>query len=358
MSGNYVQRGDLAVFNKHARAKMAILGGADLIVEMPTPYALSSAEGFAMAGVHILDSLGVCDHISFGSESGHLSELKEAAEAISSKEATEHLKEWLKKGLSYAAASQKAADAVLGSRAEILKSPNNLLGIEYLKAICRTGSSLSPMTVQRIGAAHDSDTGTSASALRKMLLSNDKPWSYMPNAVTTVCDHELTSGRGPVSMKSIEIAVLSRLREVKDFAWFPGVSEGLDHRLTRYATTEPSIGTILQKVKTKRYAMSRLRRIVLNACLGITADFTCELPPYIRVLAMNDTGRKLLGEARKKTQLPVITKPASVLRLSESSVKLFAKESEATDFYVLAYPDAGQRAGGAEWRCTPVIVNG
>jgi len=317
---------------------------------------LSSAEGFAMAGVHILDRLGVCDHISFGSESGDLSALKEAAEVISTKEATAYLKEWLAKGLPYASALQKAADVVLGGRSGILKSPNNLLGIEYLKAIGRTRSRLCPITVQRIGAGHDSETGLSASALRKMLLSNDKPRAYMPDAVTTVCDHELTLGRGPVSMKSNEIAILSRLREVKDFSKFPGVSEGLEHRLLRYAGTEPSIAAILQKVKTKRYVMSRLRRIILNACLGITAEFTHEPPPYIRVLAMNGIGRKLLSEARNKAQAPVITKPASVLKLSGDSVKLFVKESEATDFYVLAYPDMNKRDGGQEWRCTPVVI--
>ena len=356
MSGNFVQRGDFAVFNKHARAKMAILGGADLVIELPSPYALSSAEGFAAAGVHILDSLGICDHISFGSESGDLGALKEAAEAISSGEAEAHLKEWLKNGLPYASALQKAADAVLGRRSEIFRSPNNLLGIEYLKAIDKTGSRLCAMTVQRSSGAHDSDTGMSAAALRRMLLSNDKPWSYMPKTAAAAGVAEIEAGRGPVSIKSCEIAMLSRLREIKDFRKFPGISEGLDRRLLRYAATEPSVARILQKAKTRRYAMSRLRRIVMCACLGITTAYTSGPPPYIRVLAMNNTGRKLLSEARDKAHLPVITKPASVLKLSESAASLFAKESEATDFYVLAYQDAEMRAGGQEWRHAPVIV--
>ena len=356
MSGNFVQRGDFAVFNKHARAKTAVLCGADLVLELPSPYVLSSAEGFADAGVCILDSLGVCDSISFGSESGDIRLLAEAADAIVSVETDILIKEWLDKGLSYAAAQQKAADAVLGTRAEIFKSPNNLLGIEYLKAINAQRSSLQPITVKRTGGEHDSDTGLSASALRKILISGDKPWRFMPDIAATVYKEEIAAGRGPVSMKQCELAILSRLRAVQGFSELPGTAEGLEHRFMRYAASEPTVGLILEKVKTKRYTMSRLRRMLICACLGITAEDTIKPPPYIKVLAMNQTGMKILASARKKTRLPIITKPASAKSLPAHASELFSKEAAATDFYVLAYPNENNRRSGQEWRQTPWTI--
>ena len=398
MSGNFVQRGDFAVFNKHARAEMAVLGGADLVIEMPTPYALSSAEGFASAGVLLLDSLGICEFISFGSESGSIHELSAAADAIVSPEADTILRTWLDKGISYAAARQKAADAVLGVRSDVFKSPNNLLGIEYLKAMSARGSRLKPMTFKRVGGTHDSTEGLSARAIRERLLSgtaepapaaasSDMPTtsasgsnpdivgrglapaaasSDMPPAsascahdpcpTESVWEREIVAGRGPVSMRMCEQAMLSRLRALDDFSIFPGTSEGLDRRFLRYAKTEPTINGILEKVKTKRYAMSRLRRTLICACLGITTDYTREPPPYIRVLAMNQIGMKLLKAMRHKTTLPIITKPAAALNLSGFAVKLFRKESSATDFYALAYPTANARTGSQEWHKSPVVI--
>jgi len=353
MSGNFVQRGDFAIFNKNARAKAAIQCGADLVIELPLPYALSSAEGFAGAGVYLLDRLGVCDYITFGSESGDIGALTDAAVAIVSKKAETLTKEWLDKGLSYAAAQQKAADAVLGARSEVFKYPNNLLGIEYLKAITAYESSLKPITVKRTGDEHDSDAGLSAFVLRKTLMRGDKPWGLMPNGAVVVYMEEIIAGRGPVFMNQSELAMLSRLRAAKSFSDLPGATEGLENRLKRFTETEPTFDAILEKVKTKRYTMSRLRRMLLCACLGVTAADAQKPPPYIRVIAMNHTGMKILAEARKKARLPIITKPASAKSLSGRASDLFLKEAAATDFYVLSYPGENNRSGGQEWRQTP-----
>ena len=157
-------------------------------------------------------------------------------------------------------------------------------------------------------------------------------------------------------MEACELAVLSRLRAVGDYSRLPGVSEGLHNRFKRYAVSEPTIEAILGKVKTKRYAMSRLRRLLLSACLGITSEDARLPPQYIRVLGMNSTGRKLLSAAREKAKLPIITKPASVHNLPGDAALQFQIEVEATDFYVLAYPDKQNRAGGQEWRFTPVVI--
>ena len=356
MSGNFVQRGDFAVFGKHPRAEAAVRCGVDLVVELPSPYVLSSAEGFASAGVHILDALSICDYISFGSESGDIGALLEVVDAIGSPEARTLIRENLGKGLPYASALQKAADHVLGERSQILKSPNNLLGVEYLRAIASHGSRLAPMTIKRTGGAHDGDTGYSASAVRNALLAGNGFPAFMPQNAAALYGVEIAGGRGPVSMSMYEQAMLSRLRSLDDFSELPGASEGLDRRLLRFAISEPTIEGILNHVKTKRYPMSRIRRMLLCACLGISAADIRTPPPYIKVLAMNDIGMKLLKDARKTAALPIITKPASAKKLSGRAAELFQKEAAATDFYVLGFQDGSARAGGQEWRETPRVV--
>ena len=357
MSGNYVQRGDFAVFCKHARAEAAVRCGADLVVELPSPYALLSAEGFAAAGVFILDKLGICDYLSFGSESGDLEGLREAAEVFISQEANALLKEGLGMGLSYASAQQRAADVLLGSSSDVLRSPNNLLGIEYLKALSVNKSPMTPITVTRVGGDHDGDSGYSASAIRARLLNRETWFDMMPQAASKVICKEIAEGRGPVSMKLFEIAMLSRLRAIDDFSGLSGASEGLERRFSRYAASAPSISGILDHVKTKRYALSRIRRLLMCACLGISTADTREPPPYIRVLAMNRTGMKLLRDASEKAELPIITKPASISKFPGRPYSVFNIEAAATDFYVLAYQNEINRSGGQEWRQTPVVID-
>ena len=357
MSGNFVQRGDFAVFSKHSRAETAVKSGADLVIELPAPYVLSSAEGFASAGVYLLDKLGICDYISFGSEAGDIEALKIAAAGISTPDAEALTKEWLAKGLSYAAARQKAADSTLGSYAMLFETPNNLLGIEYLKAITSLNSALTPITVKRIGDAHDSEYGQSGSALRKTLLIGGAPWSDMPMSAADVYKKEIETGRGPISINSAELAILSRLRAADDdvFCKLSGASEGLEHRFIKHAAVAPTVSAMLNGIKTKRYAMSRLRRMMLCACLGIAAADVTAPPPYIRVLAMNGVGMTLLKYA-KNSDVPIITKPAAAQSLPPRAAKMFRLESAATDFYALAYPNENMRFGGQEWLISPCIV--
>ena len=356
MSGNFVQRGDFAVFGKRVRAEAAVRCGADLVVEMPAPYALSSAEGFASAGVVILDKLGICDYLCFGSESGDIGALEDVRDALASKEAAAVMRECLSKGIPYAAAAQKAADHILGAKADVLRSPNNLLGVEYLKAIAVSGARLKPITIKRSGGEHDGNTGYSASALRRALLRGEKPADLLPPSASSLFMEEITSGRGPISVEMYEQAMLSRLRAIKDFSALPGATEGLDRRFARCAAAAPTVARILESVKTKRYALSRIRRMLICACLGITASDTLAPPPYIKVLAMNRVGVRLLKEARGRAGLPVITKPASAKKMSQRAAGMMDIEAATTDFYVLAYRDEAARYGGQEWRQTPVVV--
>jgi len=357
MSGNYVQRGDFAIFNKHARAKMAVQGGADLVIELPVPYILTSAERFAHSGVYILDQLGICDYLSFGSECGNIDLLTDAANIIVSDEADILTKQWLDHGVSYAVAQQKAADSLIGIKSKVFKSPNNVLGIEYIKALKKLNSPIMPVTFKRTGGMHDADSGFSASALRKKLVKNIVPQSLMPGTSIVVCLDELEAQRGPVFMKNMEPMILSRLRGINDFSDISGSGEGLERRLKKYASFEPSIEAILNEVKTKRYPMSRLRRILMCAVLGIKKEDVALPPPYIRVLAMNNTGMKILAQAGNRIKMPIITKPASIHKQCESIKKIFNIEACATDFYVLGYRNEREQYGGQEWRRSPVIIN-
>ena len=358
MSGNYVQRGDFAVFSKHVRAAAAVRSGADLVVELPTPYVLLSAEGFARAGVYILDNMGVCEYISFGSESGDLEKLKSAAELVASHEAEEEIKKWLGEGLSYAAALQKAADkAAEGEFSDIFRSPNNVLGIEYLKAINYYNSKLKPLTMTRTGGDHDSDEGYSASRLRKILMNGETPWDLMPEAAAKIYEKEILEGRGPVFMKDYEAPMLSRLRMIEDYSQIPNNSEGIDKRFLKYAMSEPTIEEILAKIKTKRYPMSRIRRMLMCACLGIKAEDSALPPSYIKLLAMNEVGAKLLKSAKENSKLPIITKPAEGKKLFGRAKNLFKTEVSATDFYSLALSSEKERRGGKEWVTSPVVID-
>ena len=356
MSGNYVQRGDVAVFAKHTRALAALSSGADLVIELPVPYSLCSAEGFARAGVYLLDRLGICDYISFGSESGDAALLKTAAEIITSEDARTLIKSFLGEGLPYASALQKTADSLMGDDSGVFESPNNLLGIEYMKALSAFGSPLEPITVTRLGGAHDGSEGYSATAVRQMLARGKEPRGLMPETAFDVCKNDIAAGRGPVFLKSLEPAILSRLRCMNDFSNIQGVSEGIERRFLKYAKTEAGIEDILKKVKCKRYPLSRIRRLLLCACLAITTDMSAAPPPYIRILAMNRKGMELMKKAKDCAGLPIITKPVSSQKLPERAAAVFRAESAATDLYVLGFQNETKRRGGQEWTQSPVCL--
>ena len=355
MSGNVVQRGDFAIFNKHSRAKAAVLSGADLVVELPAPYVLSSAEGFAKAGVFILEKMGVCDYISFGSEVGNVEELSKAVEFISSDTAQMKIKSFIKSGLAYATAIQHAADELFPQGSELFNTPNNILGIEYIKALNLLKSKIKPLTVYRSGGAHDSVNGFSASRLRRLFRSDKPPWILMPRTAAAVLKEEVTEGRGPLYISDFEAALLSRLRKLEDFSAVSNASEGIERRFLRYSGVEPTIEEILKKIKTKRYPMSRIRRMLLCAALDITADDSAALPPYIRILAMNQVGAAILKKTKKISELPIITKPAAGKNLPGRAGQLLHKEASVSDFYALGYNNVSARRGRSEWTTGPYV---
>ena len=361
MSGNFVQRGALAVFSKTARAEAAVRCGADLVLELPLARALSSAEGFAAGAVTLLAATGVCRWLSYGSESGDAAGAQQVARALLTPEAEELVRADIGRGLSYAAARQRAAETLLGGAAQLLCSPNDLLGTEYVMALARLGAEIRPIPVRRTGAAHDGvmcDGMPSASSVRAQLLAGETALAGVPEPAAEIFRAELAAGRGPVRPEALEQALLARLRTMTDadYAALPVGTDGLADRLKRAGRTQPSVQAVLDSAKTKRYPMSRLRRVLYYALFGITAQELIQCPPYLRVLALNRTGRAVLAQMRRCAALPVIVKPAAGRMLGGAAAAMLKREAMADDLYALCMPEPGQRAGGTFWRQSPLFI--
>ena len=357
MSGNFVQRGDFAICRKHARAEAAVRGGTDLVLELPTPWATASAESFACGGVQVLAGTGVVDTLAFGSECADTERLQRVAACLMGGDFTDALHAELDKGNSFAAAREKAAETLLGGDAVVLRDANDILGVEYCKALSGTG--IAPLALQRRGADHDGGAAgefASASYLREKLLAGEVCGEYLTPDMARLYETERTAGRAGVTTMTAERAMLAKLRTMteEDFARYDGGNEGLYHRLYDASRTATSIEDLLTAAKTKRYAYARLRRTVLRMYLGI--EEVPEKVPYLRVLACNERGRALLKRMKKTASLPILTKSADVRELSEAAQRLFAVEARATDLYTLAYPDLAQSVGGSEWTTNPVIL--
>ena len=303
MSGSYVQRGAPAVFDKMARAEAAVRCGADLVLELPTTVSLCSAEGFANGGVGILSPF--CTHLCFGAETAKPDTLMDTARALLSEEFPELLHRELDKGLSFPAARQAALEA-MGQDASALQQPNNILAVEYCKAILSQKSSMEPMPILRLGGYHDAapdGENPSATALRS-LMEQGKSWrSYVP-AEAARCMENATVH----TLQAGERAILGRLRMMteEEFQVLPYGSEGLWRKLMHAVRQEATLEDILNAAKSKRYTRTRLDRMVLCAFLGITEQMLSSPAPYVRVLGFNETGRQILKLAREHGRFPNI----------------------------------------------------
>lgn len=297
MSGNYVQRGEPALLSKSLRAKAAVLGGADLVLELPVTYVLRSAEGFADGGVEIFQRLGLVDGLCFGSECGDGQRLMALAALLDTEEFSLKLREKLAEGLSFPAARQQAVES-LGHGSEILTNPNDILAVEYCKALLRRKADIAPMPILRTGSYH---SGTDPQAPSATVLRGMVDWSgHMPDACCTLQSAGLRH-----SLKAGERALLARLRAMdeEEFAALPFGSEGLWRKLMHACREEATPQQILLAAKSKRYTHSRLMRMLLCAFLGITEAQMGQQVPYVRVLAMNSRGGKLLRKLRDQSEL-------------------------------------------------------
>ena len=338
MSGNWVQRGDAAIADKWTRAALALEEGADLVLELPTLWAAASAETFARGGVALLEAMGCVDALSFGSEAGDLASLQAAAACLSSPEWWGELRKGPDRGLSFPAARQAAAEAIISEAAACLRGPNNNLGIEYLRALKMSSSSIAPHTLPRLGAGHDEagDEGTphlSGSVLRDRLLW-DRDADLRPYLTASAQE---TLGRDPASLAFCTQGVLARLRtmEAEDFARLPDSGEGLSNKLRDAARQARSLDELYFLVKSKRYTLSRVRRLVLWAFLGLTQGDRPETPPYLRGLGFNSRGQQVLRTMKDTASLPVLVKPAHIKGLDEAARRVFDLEARSTGLYDL-----------------------
>lgn len=327
MSGSFTQRGEVALLNKFERAGVALNNGADLILELPVPYALSSAQDFARGGAEIIKGAKVVDKVFFGSECGDIELIKKAAIATKDTKVEALLKDNMAAGDYYPLALQKAVEEVFGSEiSSVLKSPNNTLGVEYIKAL--SGSGIEVGTICRAGVGHDSlftkDKFASASYIREKVFEGKDVSAFVPEGDFS---NFAATDFG-------ERAILFKLKSMsaEDFLKLPDISEGLHNRIFSAVQKCSSLEELLSEIKTKRYTLARLRRIITCAVLGITKDLQSAPVPYLRVLGANEKGKEVLSLIAKSTSLPVITRIAPALKKLEANAKeMLMCDIKATD---------------------------
>jgi len=381
MSGNFIQRGEPAIVNKWARTKMALLGGADLVIELPVPYALASAEYFAYGAVKILNDIGITDYLCFGSETGKIKPLDDIAGILCDEPLLYKslLKNELKKGLSYPAAKNFALLKYFHAEKELYKNidkfykgidnlldkSNNILGIEYLKALKRLNSKIVPFTIKRINNDYNTEkiTGSisSATAIRKHLL-NTQDFSLqnisetLPKSSFKILDEEFSNGRGPVFASCFYPVISALIRKmpanyIKETAY---VQEGLENRIKRAADNTGTYNELVGKICTKRYTITRVQRILMSIMIGITSNdiknFIQFGPQYARILGFNESGKYLMSLIKKKSSIPLIQKTANFKNYCNPLLKrMLELESISTDLYVLGYKNPEYKKAGQEF---------
>jgi len=360
MSGDFVQRGEAAVFTKHARAEAACRCGADIVIELPLPWCVSSAERFATASVDILNAAG-CTHISFGSECGDIEKLSTLARYAASDNVRQNVKALYKcsAALPYAKVRQLAIEKELGEDAELLSKPNNILAVEYLKAIINKKLDVIPFTIKRIGNDHDSQGGEgpcSASELREMLDSGKSIEALIPKQAFDIYNREIQLGR--IRNKLVlDTAIISRLRMFNEeyFDSLPDGGEGAGRRLYKSVREHTNTYDMAYYAATRPYPFARMRRMLMCAALGVSAESTKDMPPYIRILALNEKGRAYLKQL-ENVRIPIVTKPSRVKDISPEAEKVFAAGALAHDLYRLQFVTNDDKKPGLDWKTGPVIV--
>ena len=355
IGGNFTQRGESSIVDKWTKAEMAIAGGVDLVIELPTLYSVSSAENFADGAIKILNSLKVVDHISFGAECQELNKLNIIANILyeEPKEFKAFLTDELSKGISFPKARENAILNYLKdfSYKNILSEPNNILGIEYLKALKKYRSRIKPVLVPRKSSGHLTTdyTGSisSSTAIRNMLKAGKT--ANLKDALTpssyTILKDEINKGHFVIDFSKFEKIALYNLRlmSLEDIKKIPDVSEGLEHLIKRAAISCNTFDDFINIVCSKRYTKTRIRRILLYSILGITKkdiDISKKIVPYVRVLGFNDKGKNLVSKIKRKN--PSVKIVTSVKKFVDSNGNknlqvLMNKDILATNVYTLGF---------------------
>lgn len=376
ISGNFTQRGDTSIVNKWAKAYMAICGGADLVIELPTVYSISSAENFASGAVKILDNLKVVDAISFGAEANDLATLNNIANVLyeEPKAYINILSHELKKGISYPAARENALMMYLNDikrYANTLSSPNNILAIEYLKALKIQKSKLEPIMIRRKKVYYNDnkivDDFASATAIRKLLQGGEYAnlRKVIPRSSYTIIGQESRKGGMVLSLSKYEKEIIYTLRKmtVEEIAELPDVSEGLQFAIKNAANEANNLKDLISNIKSKRYTQTRIQRILLYALLGIDKKLmenSRKVVPYVRVLGFTQKGKSLLSEiSRRNPKLNIITSLKKYMDQNQNKNKVLAEMLEkdifATDVYTLGY--IGESKANLDFTNNMIITN-
>ena len=350
MSGNFTQRGDTALFDKFRRTETALANGADLVIELPVAYALASAEQFAFGAVSLLNALGCVEMISFGSECGDVSLLEETAGAVLFAQQSDEFFMHMKSGDSYPVALQKTIEKYYEEDIiDALTAPNNTLAVEYLKALSEYGSAIKPVTIKRVGTEHDSGKTSgyfaSAAHIRKGIIAGEDMSAFVPSLPQS--DH--------ADIRNLETAILAKLRtmSVDELEKAPNVITGLENRIYKAARVSTNLAELYMLIKTKRYTMSRIRRIVMAEFIGIKKSDIKNAPPYVRILGMNAKGREIL--AASDCKLPMDTSLKALAESGDKARRSAHLEETAGDLYALAFDK--KRVCGLDYTSKPIIIN-
>ncbi len=340
MSGNFVQRGECAYFDKWFRAECAVKAGADVVLELPLPWSMSSAENFAFGAVSLLSEFGI-EALSFGSEYDDAESLRKCAEALEDSRVVMRIRELMAEGKSYPASVSSAVSEFYGEEcAQILSSPNSTLGVEYIRALNKISPDTKVWPVKRIGAEHDgiesSGVFASASKIRSSVEISDFA-EFIPKNLLKLYSGRINEGYGAASMKNAERSILSSLREMEKQEYLNFVTDetGLAQRIYKCVKEAASLEELTMNVKSKNYTLSRVRREILNLFLRVDKEFCRMSPPYIKILSVNGTGLRLLGDAAARTDLPIITRNSEASNLSGFAREIFELQCKASDKYGL-----------------------
>jgi predicted nucleotidyltransferase len=377
MSGNFVQRGEPAIFDKWKRAEMAIHGGVDLIIELPTVFAVRSAQYFATGGIRLLQSLGVVSHVCFGAEHADLALLNKIATATDDLNILNQMHMNLKAGNTYAAALGQALEKKYSICSDIITSSNNILAVEYLRAIKRVAPKLQPIAITRQQSKYNDTTITSpfasATSIRQSIINNmaitDELRLSLPETTLQILYSILAEKRGPVTLSNLSSIILAQLRisSSKKLEQLPNVSEGLHYKIRDSSLLAKNIQHLLSLLKSKRYTYTRLQRIMIHALLGTTQrqleDFDEQGPLYARILAFNQNGRLLLKEINKHSSIPPITKTTHYLTSRQRDMdtltslqQMLSIDTLSSDIYSLGMPSLNWNTGGWDFRYPALYI--
>ncbi|MCQ2080023.1 MAG: nucleotidyltransferase [Lachnospiraceae bacterium] len=328
MSGSFVQRGEPAVFDKYTRAKMALLNGADLVIELPTIYATQSASNFAQGAVNLLNSLNCVDYLSFGSECGDIDELTKNANMIANLTDEDNLaiKEYLKDGLSYPIALSKIISD--SNNINVLNNSNNILAIEYIKSLKITKSLINPVTIKREGASYNetslfSGSYASATAIREAILNKEDFSPFIPDNIVSLFTN-------PVSLNDFSDTLFYKLNSIKEtgFTMYEDINEEISNRIIKNLNNFKDISSFIETIKSKNYTYTRISRCLLHILLDIKNNDSKILPSYARILGFKKDAKELLGILKENSSIPLISK------LADASIdSSLMKDIDSTNLY-------------------------